>query len=177
MAVFWKTTLTTFWNDTDGNASMEFVVLSLVIFYFVFSLVEAGVLMTRTVMLERGVNIAVRDLRLGITANPDHDTIKAEICKAAYLLKNCESSLLLELTPLDISGNFPTGQANCVDRTEEVTPVINFDPGGRSEIMFVRACLVVDPLFPGMGLGAKLPKDKSGGYAIVVQSAFVNEPA
>jgi hypothetical protein len=71
---------------------------------------------------------------------------------------------------------FPTGGANCIDRTSDVDPVITFVPGARSEIMFVRACLIVDPIFPGMGLGAQLPVDASGGYAIVVQSAFMNEP-
>ena len=54
--------------------------------------------------------------------------------------------------------------------------MISFDPGTRSEIMVIRACLIVDPIFPGMGLGAMLPVDASGGYSIVMQSAFMNEP-
>ena len=65
---------------------------------------------------------------------------------------------------------------NCIDRTEEVEPVINFNPGARSEIMFVRACVIVDPIFPGTGIGALLPVDRRGGYAIVTQRAFMNEP-
>ena len=55
-------------------------------------------------------------------------------------------------------------------------PVVTFNPGSRSEIMFMRACVVIDPLMPGMGLGLHLPKDTSGGFALVSYSAFVNEP-
>jgi len=171
-----QTRLTTFWRDSSGNATMEFVILFPVLIYMLFSIAEAGVLMTRTVMLDRGLNIAIRDLRLGLTLGVTHDDIKQQICDAAFLLGACEDVVLLELSTLTDITSFPTGGANCIDRTEEIEPIISFTPGARSEIMFVRACLVVDPFFPGIGLGAMLPVDASGGYAIVVQSAFMNEP-
>ena len=165
-----------FRRDTSGNATIEFVVLFPFLIYMLFSIAEAGVLMTRTVMLDRGVDIAIRDIRLGLTPGVTHDDIKTQICNAAFLLSGCEEVVLLELSPLTNVNNFPAGGANCIDRTDEVAPTISFTPGVPSEIMFVRACLIVDPIFPGMGLGAMLPVDASGGYAIVVQSAFMNEP-
>jgi hypothetical protein len=171
-----QTRLASFWSDTSGNATMEFVVLFPFLIYMLFSIAEAGVLMTRTVMLDRGLDLAVRDLRLGLTSGVTHDIIKQQICAGAFLLSGCEEAVLLELSPLPDLTSFPAGAANCVDRTETVEPIITFTPGGRSEIMFVRTCLIVDPVFPGTGLGAMLPVDASGGYAIVVQSAFMNEP-
>jgi hypothetical protein len=128
------------------------------------------------VMLNRGLDIAIRDLRLGLTPSVTHDQFKAKICDGAFLLSGCEEAILLELAALPDAASFPGGEANCVDRTEEIEPTIVFVPGAPSEIMFVRACLIVDPLFPGTGLGAMMPKDASGGYALIAQTAFMNEP-
>lgn len=164
-------------HDTGGNATLEFVVLAPFLFYMIFSIAEAGVLMTRTVMLDRGVDIAIRDLRLGLTPGITHDGLKQKICENAFLLGGCNDGLLLELVTVAGAASFPAGETNCIDRTGTVDPTINFTPGARSEIMFVRACVIVDPIFPGIGLAAMLPSDASGGHAIVVQTAFMNEPA
>ena len=166
-----------FARDNGGNATLEFIVLTPFLFYMIFSIAEAGVLMTRTVMLDRGVDIAIRDLRLGLTPGITHDGLKDKICEQAFLLGGCDTGLLLELVTVADAASFPAGETNCIDRTGEVAPTISFTPGARSEIMFVRACVVVDPIFPGIGLAAMLPADASGGHAIVVQTAFMNEPA
>lgn len=165
-----------FLREPSGSATVEFVVIVPVLFYLIFSIAEAGVLMTRSVMLDRGLDIAMRDIRLGLSPDATYDDIKDKICDAAFLLTTCDEDVLLELAPLPDAASFPVGGADCVDRTSDVEPTVTFDPGARSEIMFVRACIIVDPLFPGMGLGAMLPKDASGGYAIVTQTAFMNEP-
>jgi len=36
---------------------------------------------------------------------------------------------------------------------------------------------MVDPLVPGIGLALHLPKDVTGGVAMVSYGAFVNEPS
>lgn len=166
-----------FVRDEAGNATMEMVIILPVFFYFVFSLAEAGTLMARTVMLDRGVDIAMRDVRLGLAPGTTHEDIKASICEAAFLLIGCEEALMLEITPIADVTTFPNTAVQCVDRTSEVEPVVTFVPGARSEIVLVRACLIVNPLFPGMGIGAMLPKDASGGYAILSSTAFMNEPS
>jgi len=43
--------------------------------------------------------------------------------------------------------------------------------------MYVRACVVVDPLVPGIGLALHLPLDPTGGLAMVSYGAFTNEPS
>lgn len=168
--------LRAFLADSGGNATLEFIILAPFLFYMLFSISEIGLLMTREAMLERGLRVAMRDLRLGAIPNPTPEEIKRRICDAAFLLSSCEEVLMLELTPLPNAASYPTEQVRCVDRTSDVQPVVTFDPGAPSEIMLVRACIVVDPLFPGTGLGAMLPKDASGGYALMARSAFVNEP-
>ena len=97
---------------------------------------------------------------------------------------------MFELPPLrDSDGEFIGGpffddleEIECVDQPadETITPVTseNFSTGGSSQIMFVRVCLVVNPLFPGVPYLSQLPKESlSGGYAIVSQTAFLNEPS
>lgn len=164
------------WRDTSGTATLEFVILVPALVYVIFSIAELGVVMARSTMLDRGMSVAVRDLRLGLTPGITHDDIKDKICEAAFLLTDCRDNLLLELVPIPDITSFPSSTVTCVDRTSEIEPMTTFDPGARSEIMLIRACLVVDPLFPGVGLGAALPKDASGGYALLSRSAFMNEP-
>jgi len=168
--------LTAFGRDTSGNATMEFVMLFPFLLYMIFSIAEVGVMMTRTVMLDRGLDIAIRDLRLGLLPGVTHDDIKTIICDGAFLLGECEDTVMLNLEPLTDYAAFVSTGADCVDRTSEIEPTITFNPGTESQIMYVRVCLVVDPLFPGSGIGAMLPKDASGGYQIIAKSAFMNEP-
>lgn len=165
-----------FLKNEDGNATLEFVVIFPFLTYLIFTLAEVGTLMARTVMLDRGLDIAMRDVRLGLTANPTVADIRRQICTAAFLLSECEETVLLELVPIVDPSSFPTTPVQCIDRTEEIEPATTFDPGVRSQIMYVRACIVVDPLFPGSGIGAMLPTEADGGYAILARSAFVNEP-
>ncbi|MEM6972736.1 MAG: hypothetical protein AAF577_08015 [Pseudomonadota bacterium] len=42
--------------------------------------------------------------------------------------------------------------------------------------MFVRACLLIDPFFPGSAIAADLARDSTGALAITATTAFMNEP-
>lgn len=138
---------------------------------------EAGMLMSRSVMLERAVDMSVRDLRVGLYENPTHDQIKADICARMVIMPGCMESLLLELRPVSTSTwNVFDGPATCVNRDEPVQPVTTWTGGESNEMMLVRACAVFDPYFPTSAWGLQLPLDASGGYQLVAMSAFVNEP-
>ncbi len=165
-----------FARDEEASATIEFVILVPVVMWVVFSVIESGWLATEQTMLNRGLNLAVRDLRLGRRNNPTPAQIKQDICDYAGILRNCMSYLTLELVKLGnpIGGN----AAVCVDRSTTVNPVVTFNPGSHAEqdIMIARVCYLVDPLIPGAGFGAALPKDPTGAYHMVAFSAFVNEP-
>jgi len=166
----------------DGAGTIEFALFFPALFTLVFSVFEVGWLASKIMMLDRAVDLTVRDLRIGALPNPTHDGLKALICDRALIFADCFSSLALELTP--VSGSFGVGLGGglaaapaCVDRTQPgIAPVVTINPGSQSQNMMVRACVVVDPLMPGMGVGLRLPKDASGGYRMVSASAFVNEP-
>jgi Flp pilus assembly protein TadG len=165
-----------FLNDEEASATAEFVILIPVVMWVVFSVIESGWLMTQNTMLSRGLNMAIRDLRLGRRPNPTPDDIKADICSYATILKNCMSTLTLELVRID--NPIANANATCVDRTAAVQPTVAFNIGSHvnQDIMVARVCYVVDPLIPGAGFGAALPKDASGGFHLVSYSAFANEP-
>ena len=160
-----------------GNATVEFVVVFPVIMMIFFQSFEAGWLMVRYTMLDRSLDITVRDLRLGHFVNPTADTLRTNICSLALGIQDCQNALMVELVPVDTtSWNLPSPNATCVNRGATIQPVTTVTQGTGDEMMIIRACAIVDPLFPGTGLGLDLPKDASGGFALVATSAFVNEP-
>jgi len=166
-----------FLADQSGNATIEFVMVFPVLMFFFMMVFETGFIATRSVLLERGLDIATRNLRLGTDSTIDYEIFKKRVCENSSILVNCERDLILEVVELDLNSAYPQNQANCIDRTEEIDPTITFNPGGRNRIMFVRACMIIDPIFPGLGITLGLKKDKSGGFQLVAYTAFMNEPA
>ena len=165
----------------DGTASVEFVIMIPAFMTIFMGSFESGLLMTRYVMVERALDITVRDLRLGNFVNPTHGTLKAAICANTVIYPDCNTSMILELIPVDQSTwNLPSTDATCVNRSATVQPVTDetvIDPGQQNELMLIRVCAVFDPLFPTTGLGLRLNRSQQGGgYALVAASAFVNEP-
>lgn len=161
----------------DGNATIEFVfIFPAIITLFLMSF-ETGMLLTRGVMLDRGVDIAMRDLRLGTLDPMTHDQLKTVVCDNSVIIPDCESSLLIELRPIDkVTWSPLSGDTTCVDRDEELQPVLDFVAGGTNEMMLVRVCAVFDPFFPTGRLAAQMELDDTGAYALVATSAYVNEP-
>lgn len=168
-----------FRNRDGGAASVEFAIylpLFLAVFMAAF---ESGLLTLRNVMLERSVDIVVRDLRLGTMEDPTHDTVREAICaRSGGMIPSCTDVLLLELIPVDgDTYDLPAQNNACVNRDEEIQPVTDFNPGGQNDLMIVRACAIFDAIFPTTGLGLQLVVDESGGYQVTAASAFVNEPS
>jgi hypothetical protein len=165
-----------FRSSESGAATFEFVIIFPAVFAIVLSFIEAGWLMTRAMMLDRGLDLAVRDLRIGAVTAPTHAELKQMICRHAAVLGDCAPNLVVELIPVGSVADLPDRNAVCADRATGVDPVVRYTPGGRSETVFVRACLITDPLIPGIGLALQMPLDPSGGIAMIAYSAFVNEP-
>ncbi|MEM8802881.1 MAG: TadE family protein [Pseudomonadota bacterium] len=173
--------LSTVGRSEDGTATIEFVFL-FPIFMFLFTVgFEAGLYMVRNVLLERGVNIAVRDVRLGNDKVPDFDALRANICANAGPVPDCLDRLQIEMQTIPIApGGVATLQsaARCVDRQSTDSPLIGtiYDVGAENSMMIVRACLLQQPIFPSTAIGVGLGVDTEGNYAIVATTAFVNEP-
>lgn len=166
-------------KDESGNATIEFVFVFPVVMTVFLMAFEVGLLMTRQVMLDRAVDITVRELRMGHIPGVTQDSLREIICNQALIIPNCTSSLLIELRPVstDPWPDLAMASTTCIDRNEEIEPAVTVNPGAPQQVMLVRVCSVFDPFFPTTRLGMQLHRDEIGGYALVSTSAFVNEPS
>jgi Flp pilus assembly protein TadG len=166
-----------FWRREDGTATIEFLILFPVFMAMTVTGVEMGVLSLRQVMLERGVDVTVRALRVGTMENPTFVKVRDSICDNAMIIPDCAGSLHLELRTISTANwTLPATAVTCVDRTSAIEPIVEFTSGQRNAFMLLRACAVFDPMFPTFGLSPRLPLDSSGGYRIIASTSFVNEP-
>jgi hypothetical protein len=128
-------------------------------------------------MLERAVDITVRDIRLSTGTTFEHDGVKQTICERAGFIKDCDSNLKLELVPQDPRASLTiTGEVDCVDRDEEINQQYKFENGQSNELMVMRACVKIAPVMPTSALGTALADNDDGKYRLVATTAFVQEP-
>ena len=166
-----------FARNESGSATVEFALVFPVYLVLMLSAFESGILMTRQVMLERGVDMAIRDVRIGTMTNVDHATLRNAICDYAGMLPNCDTSLKIEMRPVDLKNwsDIP-GAPDCIDRDDPAAPLVAFSEAGANQMVVIRACALFNPVCPTVGLGAKIPRESGDEYALVAMSAFVKEP-
>lgn len=168
-----------FRRSEEGSATLEFVITFPAMLVLMLSGFEVGMVSLNHAMLERAVDMTVRDIRLGTGETAQHDELKDIICERAGFIKDCGTNLRLEMIQVDPRAWVAIRtQADCTDQSQEVAPVREFTNGQENELMFLRACAKIDPLFPTSGLGKSLVDsgDGAGQYALVSMSAFVQEP-
>ncbi len=163
-----------------GAASLEFVILFPLFIMILLATIEASIFMTRHVMLDRGVDIAVRSLRLGTESPPTFEQFKSSICANTVMVPDCENVIQVELTRVDMSTWAGLdGPALCRDLASDIDPFdqTEYTVGTNNELMMVRVCALYRPFLPSTYLGLALQDMAGDRYAIVITSAFVNEPA
>lgn len=161
----------------DGNATIEFVILFPAIMTLFLSAFEVSIYLTRSVMLDRAVDLNVRTLRLGQLDPATPEELKRRVCEDALIFDNCLDALMIELTKVETdTWSLPQTNVTCVDRSAEIQPMVNFSVGAASDVMIVRACAVLDPFFGTTSIVMDLPLDMTGGYQLIAASTFVNEP-
>lgn len=167
-----------FLRAENGNATVEFAITFPAMLLFMLSGIELGIMTLNHSSLERAMDLTVRDIRLGTGTAPQHDDIKDLICDRAGFISNCRSNLRLEMIQVDPRNWAGVArEATCTDASREVQPKINFKNDAEdNELMILRACAKISPVFPTTGLGKNIAKDGAGQYALVSTSAFVQEP-
>lgn len=166
-----------FLRREDGTTMVEFVLTLPLVLAFLLSSVDLGVLMLRQVFLDRAVDMATREIRLGRVNGDGLEEFRTLVCNGTVMIADCAAATAIELRPIDPATwaglNDP---AQCIDRTAEIAPMLAFNPGAAQDLMLIRVCAVVDPFLDVTGLVLGLPRDASGGYRLVSRAAFTNEP-
>ncbi len=169
-----------FRRSEAGTSTFEFMILFPVVWMMFGLTMESGMYSMQQVMLERGLDLTVRDVRLGVMDNPTRETLIAQTCAYALILNNCESSLRMEMIPADVrSWTAIPREVPCIDRSEVGIPVMNITNGDNNDLMVLRACVLIKPLLPLAEFGRTLVEsnDKSNDeYALSVTSSYVMEP-
>ena len=172
-----------FRSEDSGASTVEFVILFPILLVLCFAGIEGGWLMTRFMLVERGVDIAMRDVRLGVIENPSYDDLRDRICEmSSNIVKDCEQNLVLSTQVLAQSETVDPAPAPCFDRTateeelEEFNPADGHNSGSGSQIVVVKVCAVVDPIFSLLDFTSHFGLDESGGFRIRTKTAFLHEP-
>jgi hypothetical protein len=187
------TPLGAFLADERGTASIEFVFIVPIVMLIFLASVESSYYMVRHVMLERSVDMVVRDIRLGNmdflqgkTQAEQHASLKEAICTTSILNDKvtCVKSMRIWMQAIN-TATFDLDivpARNCVDRSEDIPDpaptTAEFKFGDDNEIMLLRICLKEEPMFPTTVVGAGLIAggEDDGSYALMTTSVFVNEP-
>ncbi|WP_309663749.1 pilus assembly protein [Tabrizicola sp.] len=175
-----------FLHSDEGAVTIEFVIAFPLVMTIFMSSFESSFYMARHVMLERAVDLVIRDLRLGMLVGVTHTDLKKEICARSILLAGspaeCQKGLKIWLQPVNTATfAMPITPTSCVDRSAPIDPMqavpaTEFALGAGNQIMLVRVCMKQDPMFLTTPIGAGLVMDDDGGYSLVTASVFVNEP-
>ncbi len=178
------TALRRFLTEDSGEAAIEFVLVFPILFLVFTASFESSMYMARYVMLDRAVDMVVRDVRLGIIDKPTHQVLKQTICREGMLIGSvptCMNNMKIWMQPVN-TGTFTMAAPpkTCVDKVQDINtsepPANEFAYGTDNDIMLMRICLKEKPMFPTTAVSLKMPTEADGSYIMQVTSVFVNEP-
>lgn len=161
----------------DGNASIEFVIIFPFFILAFLSIFELAMIMTRYMMFDRAMDVAVREIRLSENRNFSPDQVKTLVCAQTVILKNhCFDELKLEMHRLDEdeSWSFGFNDADCRDQPVNVAPIREFSTGEANDILFIRGCMGMDPLFPTLAFGKFLIRNSSDDKLYMMASSAIS---
>jgi Flp pilus assembly protein TadG len=170
--------LTRFLRRERGTATVEFAITIPIVLAMMFTSIDFGTVMLRQVFLDRAVDMAAREVRLGQITNTGFENFRSRICARTVLLRNCNGTITIEMRPVDTAtwANLQT-PARCVNRQQNITPVLAFVPGaGNQELMLIQVCVAADPFIRLTGFVMGMGQNADGIYNIVSRAAWVNEP-
>lgn len=165
-------------RSEEGAASIPAVFWMPFFVMMMVASVEMCLLGVKQTLLDRGVDLTTRILRLGVATMPSHEQIKRSICGNIAFLPDCMTDLAVEVFQVDRatwSSDVNGRGVLCSDAiTETDKPVIQ--PGVSGQLMILRACLRVSPMEKLNPLSQALAHESGDKYVLITTTAFVNEP-
>ena len=169
--------LSALFRREDGSVTVEFVIIFPLMFSIFLASIDAGFTMVRQAMLDRAVDLAIRQVRLGQIRNDGSQRLSELICANSILLPNCVNNIAVEMQRLQPGQT--TGldaPFRCVRAEEPVRPALNFTTGAQNDLMVVRVCVSSNPLIRLTGFLSAMPINEQGTYQLTAGAIFVNEP-
>lgn len=165
-------------RSEDGAVTVEFVIVFPFLLSLMLMAIDSGITQLRQTFLHRAVDLAVREVRLGRIN--ESDAMSALICARTSMLPNCRENITVEMQVINTQTfaglNEPT---RCVNREENLTPAVDFNPGSRGDVqdlMLVRVCVAADPFIRLTGALTQMALNQEGNYVLTSNAVFVNEP-
>lgn len=158
-----------FQQSQRGAATLEFVVTFPILFLLVLLSINLSFTLVQATLLDRALDLTVRDLRLGNLTNPAMTALEQAICDRMVILGDCEASLTLEFTRVDPQTfTMPPQMGPCTARdpqAEAARAGQSYDTGAENDLMLVRACVEVTDIVA-----------RVGNMRLYARSAYVVEP-
>ena len=162
----------------DGTSTIEFCLWVPFMVFFMAVVVESSMHMLRWMLLDRALDIAVRELRIRTYSPPSHGEFRQLVCDNAFL-PDCMNSLQVEFVVLpSATWTAFAGNPDCVDRAIGIDPAGDApNVGGQpNEKVAVRACALMQPIFVDVGFNIAMPRDSNDELQVIALSAFAQEP-
>lgn len=168
----------------DGTSTIEFVFWFPFFLYIGYSGMDLGLLSYNHANLERALDETIREVRLNRLPDGEdeweHDLLKEMVCSRAFI-DDCSTELALEMTLVDPrAGHDLEPEPYCLDTPVEFgepARIPIFEAGSSNDLMIVRACVEVSPVW-GFSMTANLVKkgEEYGQWQLAATSVFVHEP-
>lgn len=173
MLVGFKSLRTKFLRHQGGSVAVEFAMIALPFFLFLFALIETALIIFSSIGLDIALGEAARKIRTGQvqTAGLTREQFHQLVCDGAPSYFQCDDKLKVDVRRFDNFSN--TDFINPMDADGSLILNFSFDPGGPGDIILARAFYVWSVISPiGVGLA-----NMSGNNRLISSSAaFRNEP-
>ncbi|MBP6013880.1 MAG: pilus assembly protein [Alphaproteobacteria bacterium] len=169
-----KSFLRRFRRAKDGAAALEFAVVGLPFFLFMFAILDISLIFFASTTLENGIVSAARQIRTGQAqaTNMTKDQFRSLVCVEISMMLGCDSRLGIDVRKYAGFGNAQFD--NVLDQDGNLTGDFQFNPGDPGDVVVVRAFYTWPVLTPIVG---EAFQNMAGGHRLVETSiAFRNEP-
>jgi Flp pilus assembly protein TadG len=166
--------LSRFKRAREGATAVEFAVVALPFFFFLFAIFDLALVFFSSTALENGILAAAREVRTGQAqaSNMTQEQFRTLVCNEISMVLACDARLGLDVRKYTGFGSAQFQPA--LDENGNLSGNMQFDPGGPGDVVIVRAFYVWPMLTPSVG---SYFADMPGGKRLLEASfAFRNEP-
>ena len=167
-----------FARSRSGAAALEFAFVAPIFFTLAFSILEGAWQFTRIALIENAASTVSRMIYTGQASSGSlsQSDLEKLVCDEVEAVVDCNGDVSIEVTSISSFTDIPATNATCKDKDDSnpSSPGYNWTSG--DDIVYVRICVTVDVLTPGLGLGLMLPKTGNDKYQVITSLVFRNEP-